>query len=81
MNTIWFVVILIAASAVTIYLSMVSGTRYSQHDAESHAADYASVIKEAHGPLTAFLWVSYAAIVVWMVVYLVQHGGEFAGML
>jgi hypothetical protein len=80
MNTIWFVVIFIAASTIAVYLSLVSGSRYSQHDAEAHATDYAGEIREAHGTLTALLWVSYAAIAVWMVVYLVQHGREFAGM-
>ena len=73
----WFTVLLVISFAITMYLILRSGHNYSVHDTESHAADYGNVIKEGHGGLTAFLWLSYAAMFIWTVIYLVQHWSEF----
>lgn len=73
-NTVFFVI----GFVVTVYLSMRSGSRYSVRDSVTHATDYASTIKEAHGPLTWFLWVSYIVILIWTVLYLWEHSSEFA---
>lgn len=79
MEGLMLVLLFVGATVAAIALAMASGDRYSQRDAEAHAADYAGVIREAHGPLTAFLWASYAVIGVWTVAYLVMHWSEFAG--
>jgi hypothetical protein len=28
--------------------------------------------------MTLFLWLSFLAIIIWVVIYLVQHAGEFS---
>ena len=63
---------------VTQALLLRSGHDYTVHDTEAHAADYGGVIKEGHGGLTAFLWVFYAFMFIWTIVYFVQHASEFA---
>jgi hypothetical protein len=62
---------------VTLLLILRSGRRYSVEDAEAHSTEYAGVIKEGHGGLTAFLWTCYAVMVIWTVVYFVLHAAEF----
>jgi hypothetical protein len=42
------------------------------------ALDIAVYNKEGHGGLTLFLWVSFIAIFIWSIVYLVQHFSEFS---
>ena len=73
----WFTLLLATSYAITMYLILRSGIGYSVEDAESHSIDYGGVIKEGHGGLTAFLWVSYAVIFIWTIVYLIQHWSEF----
>jgi hypothetical protein len=67
----------IVAFVILTWLVLRSGHDYSVHDTETHAADYANVIKEGHGGLTAFLWVSFALIFGWSIMYLVTHASEF----
>jgi hypothetical protein len=62
----------------TLFLLLRSGHGYSVHDTEAHATDYARVIKEGHGGMTAFLWAFYVFMLIWTVVYFVQHASEFA---
>jgi hypothetical protein len=73
----WLTLVIIAALGVAIWLGLRSGRNYSVHDTEAQSSDYANDIKEGHGGLTAFLWVSFGAILVWTIVYLIQHGSEF----
>jgi hypothetical protein len=79
-NTIAFYITLlcIAAAVVLTVLLLRSGKGYSVRDAQSHAEDYAGVIKEGHGGITAFLWFLFLVILIWTVVYFVIHAGEFA---
>jgi preprotein translocase subunit SecG len=79
-NTFAFYITLfcIAAVVVLIILLLRSGKGYSVQDAESHAEDYAGEIKEGHGGLTAFLWLLFAGIFIWSIVYFAMHAGEFA---
>ena len=77
--TMFYIVIAIAVSFVVVtWLALRSGHGYSVHDTEAHSSSYADEIKEGHGGLTLFLWVSFAAILIWTVVYLVQHWSEFS---
>jgi amino acid transporter len=80
MSNLAIVLLSVAALVVTTCLAMVSGKRYRQREAEAHATTYAGVIREAHGPLTALLYVSYAVIALWSIAYLVAHWHEFAAL-
>jgi hypothetical protein len=77
MNTMWLVLGMIGAFVILVILAMRSGHGYSVEDTEAHATDYAGVIKEGHGGLTAFLWVFTIGIVGWSIGYLVTHWSEF----
>jgi hypothetical protein len=79
-NTFAFYITLfcIAAVVVLTILLLRTGKGYSVRDAQSHAEDYAGVIKEGHGGLTAFFGVLFVIILIWSVVYFVLHAGEFS---
>jgi hypothetical protein len=62
----------------TLLVLLIRGSKYSTADTESHASEYAGVIKEGHGGMTAFLWVMFIGMFVWTVVYFVMHWHEFA---
>lgn len=68
----------IAVIVLLFVLIIRSGHNYSVRDTEAHSTNYADVIKEGHGGMTAFLWVLYAVMFIWTVYYFVQHSGEFA---
>ena len=65
--------VLLAAVAIAIYLSLKSGDKYSVEDSERGAICFAGVIKEAQGPMTTFLIVSFIVLIVWAVVYLILY--------
>jgi hypothetical protein len=68
----------IVGFTVFIWLILRSGHDYSVHDTETHAVDYANVIKEGHGGLTAFLWVSFILLFGWTVMYFATQWDQFA---
>ena len=72
------VIVIIAFFVLLVTLALRSGRRYSVHDTESHATEYAGVIKEGHGGLTTFLWLSFGSIIVFTIFYLVEHSREFS---
>ena len=77
--TLFYLVIAVAISVIILtWLALRSGHGYSVHDTEAHSINYADVIKEGHGGITLFLWVSFISIIVWTIVYLVQHASEFS---
>ena len=77
--TIFYIVIVTAVSVVVItWLVLRSGHGYSVHDTEAHSTSYADEVREGHGGLTLFLWVSFITIFIWTIVYLVQHLSEFS---
>lgn len=80
MNWAQFSLVVGIAVAVILltWLALRSGHGYSVSDTEAHASDYAGEIKEGHGGLTLFLWVSFIAMFIWTIVYLVQHASEFS---
>jgi preprotein translocase subunit SecG len=79
-NTFAFYITLFCIVAVIVLavLLLRSGKGYSVRDAQSHAEDYAGVIKEGHGGLTAFLWFLFSVMLIWTIVYFVMHASEFA---
>lgn len=79
MTSIAFLIVVIMAPAfvLLVALALRSGHDYSVEDTESHATEYTGVIKEGHGGLTAFLWLSFISIFGWMIAYFIQHRHEF----
>jgi hypothetical protein len=78
MNTFYLVIAVAVSVVVLIWLILRSGNGYSVHDTESHAVNYADEIKEGHGGMTLFLWLSFSAIIVWSVIYLLQNASQFS---
>ena len=78
MNTFWLVIIIAVSVVIITWLILRSGNNYSVQDTEAHATDYANQIREGHGGMTLFLWVSFIAIIIWAIIYLVQHASEFS---
>ena len=77
--TIFYLVLAVIISVVVlIWLMLRSGRGYSVQDTEAHSTNYANEIKEGHGGMTLFLWVCFGIIVIWTVVYLILHAGEFS---
>jgi hypothetical protein len=77
-NTFWLVIVVSVSVVVIIWLMLRSGNGYSVHDTEAHAVNYANEVKEGHGGMTLFLWLSFVAIIIFTIVYLVQHASEFS---
>ena len=71
------VVTMVPSFVLLVALALRSGHDYSVEDTESHATEYADIIKEGHGGMTAFLWVSFLSILGWTIAYLIQHRHEF----
>lgn len=77
MKMVWLVLAVILAAGISIWLILRSGKGYSVQDTEAHATNYANEVKEGHGRMTLFLWISFITILIWTVVYFIQHAGEF----
>ncbi len=78
MTMFYIVVGTAVAFVIVMWLMLRSGHGYSVHDAEAHSTNFADTIKEGHGGLTLFLWVSFITIFVWTIFYLVEHWSEFS---
>ena len=63
--------------SILVWLALRSGHGYSVHDTQAHSIDYADIIREGHGGMTAFLWLVYFVIFIWSLVYFGQHWNEF----
>jgi hypothetical protein len=77
-NTFWLVIIIAVSVVIITWLILRSGHNYTVQDTEAHAVDYANQVREGHGGMTLFLWVSFIAIIIWCIIYLVQHASEFS---
>ncbi|NLI54655.1 MAG: hypothetical protein GX417_10115 [Clostridiales bacterium] len=73
----WIFLVSIVLITLFIWLFARGKKSYSVDDTESHAESYANVIKEGHGGMTAFLWVSFALIFSWTVYYVVVNWSQF----
>jgi len=79
--TMFYAVIAVAVGFVIVmWMVLRSGHGYSIHDTEAHSTSYVDIIREGHGGLTLCLVVSFVAIFIWTIVYLVQHWSEFSAM-
>jgi hypothetical protein len=74
----YFVLLLIGLVAFLTYLAIRAGHGYSVEDAVAHAEKFANTVQEGHGGMTAFVWISCGAILVWSFVYLIMHWQQFA---
>lgn len=80
MSYFWLTIVWVVLLVVSVAISLRSGDAYSAHDAEEHATEYGGVIREAHGPITLFLWLCYASALVFTVAYSVTHWSDIAQM-
>jgi hypothetical protein len=69
---------IIAAGVILMWLMVKSSGEFSVEDTEANAEVFAGTIKESQGPVTKWLWVAYAVMIIWAVAYLIQHISEFA---
>jgi hypothetical protein len=76
----WLVILFVATIVGAIVLISFGGSTYSTHDAETHATEYAGTVREAHGPITLFLWACYAAVAGFTVWYSWLHWAEVIEM-
>jgi hypothetical protein len=75
------ITVALGSIAIFVFLMILlirSGHNYSVNDTEAHAVNYAGVIREGHGGMTAFLWFLFIFMTVWTVVYFIMHAAEFA---
>ena len=73
----WLTLIVIAAFLLLTWVILWDDKRYTLEDANAHAEEFGGVIAEAHGPVTLFIWISYAFLIIWSLVYLWVHWMEF----
>lgn len=74
---VWLTIAVIFSTLVGIWLTVKSGDKYSIEDANAHAEEFGGIIAESHGPVTDFLYVSYAVMILWALAYLWMHWHEF----
>jgi hypothetical protein len=67
----------IAAGVILMYLIVKSSGEFSVEETEKNADEFAGIIKDSHGPVTTWLWIAYAVMIIWAIAYLIQHGAEF----
>jgi hypothetical protein len=80
-DTIWIAIGSVAGAVFFLWLALISGRGYSVEDTEAHSIEYGEVVKEGHGGMTAFLWVSFVLLFIWTIAYFVQHWDEFNALL
>ena len=68
---------MITALSMITYLIVKSSKEYPPEKVESEAHEFAGVIKDGHGEIILFLWVTYAGLLIWAIAYLAQHWYEF----
>jgi hypothetical protein len=69
---------IIAAGAILMWLMVKSSGEFTVEDTEANAEVFAGTLRESQGPVTTWLWVAYAVMIIWAVAYLIQHSAEFA---
>ncbi len=69
---------IIAAGAILMWLMVKNSGEFTVEDTEANAEEFAGTMKESQGPVTTWLWVAYAIMIIWAVAYLIQHSAEFA---
>ena len=76
-NSFWIVVSTILISVLFLWLFIIGGHKYSVEDTESHAEEYGELIREGHGGMTMFLWISFVVLFVWTIYYFIINLDQF----
>jgi hypothetical protein len=76
-QTVYIVLGSIACFTLLLVLLLRSGKGYSERHSEADAVEYSGKIKEAHGRMTAFLWLTFGFMFVWTIIYFALHWREF----
>lgn len=76
-ESLWIVLASIFFSVLFLWLWMISGRLYSVEDTEAHSEDFGGVIREGHGGMTIFLWVSFGLLLLWTIYYFVVNWQQF----
>ncbi len=74
-------ILIVLGFGMLSYIAVKSGEGYPPERAEMEAESYAGIISEAKGRITPFLYITYAAVLLWSLVYLYLHAKEFAALL
>ena len=77
-NSFWIAMGSLTFSVFFIWLIVTGGKNYSAEDAEAHSLEFAGLVKEGHGRMTSFLWISFIMILIWTISYIAIHFHEFA---
>lgn len=77
-NMFWIAVGSVIVFTILLILLIASGSRYSVADTEADAVDFPAGMKEGHGGMTAFLWITFTGMFIWTIIYFIQHWHEFA---
>ena len=73
----WIALASLTFSVVMLWLIVVGNGRPRAERAEAHAEEFAGVVREGHGGMTMFLWVSFTLLILWTVYYFVVHAQQF----
>jgi hypothetical protein len=76
-NALWTFGISLVTLLVFLWLFVIGGNRYGVDKTEEHSENFASVVSEGHGPTTIFLWLCYAAVLIWTIYYFWVNGQQF----
>jgi hypothetical protein len=67
----------VALGVIVLWLIVRSSNEYSVEKTEENSEDFAGEIRDSKGPVTTWLWVTYGALTIWAIAYLIQHSAEF----
>jgi hypothetical protein len=73
----WIALASLTFAVVMLWLIVVGNGRLSAEGLEAHSEGFAGVIREGHGGMTVFLWVSFALLILWTVYYFAAHAQQF----
>lgn len=76
-DSFWIFLASLIFSVLFLWLFVMGGDKYSVEDAEAHSEDFAGIVREGHGRMTAFLWVSFSMILIWTVYYFIANWQQF----
>jgi hypothetical protein len=76
-NAFWITITSIIVTVFFLWLFIMGGQKYSVEDTEAHSEGFGGVIREGHGSMTIFLWVSFAALFIWTIYYFIRSWEQF----
>lgn len=73
----WIVIASVILSVLFLWLFIIGGRKYSVEDTEAHSEEFGGVIKEGHGGMTEFLWISFGLLFIWTIYYFAVNWHQF----